>query len=430
MNPETWKRIRPFLEEAMDLDSEARRTFLEELSREQSESDLRMIQEILEKNEAAGDFLDPPSLLPSMIPSTVNPGQKIGAYRALRAIGHGGMADVYLAARADDEFEQRVAIKVARPDWGSKDTAARFEEERRILAALEHDSIARIFDGGTLENGKPYFVMEYIDGIPIDRYCDEHRYSIEERLRLFQKVCEAVQAAHRRLIVHRDLKPANILVRADGTPKLLDFGIAKLLSEDLAGQTTLTRTGLRPMTPEYASPEQISGDFTTTATDIYALGVLLYRLLTGQWPYAIERWSLIEISRAICDDEAILPSMRVLQAEVEGSNEVSFAERCRLESPARLARRLRGDLDQILVRALRKDPESRYGSAEELREDIERELASLPVKARKGGRLYRARKFIRRRSQSLAVAFLAVVLALTAGLQTWLFINLCGSGSV
>ncbi len=421
MNPETWQRIKPILEEAMALAPEERIPFLDRRAESESEATRHHIDQILELNDGAGSFLEPPSFIDPILPTPLAPGHQIAAYRILEPIGQGGMANVYLAVRADNQFKQRVAIKVARPGLESERRQERFEEERRILAALDHDYIARLYDGGSLADGSPYFIMEYVEGLPIDQFCDQHRYTIDQRLRLFQRVCEAVQAAHRSLIVHRDLKPANILIRADGIPKLLDFGIAKLISEELPNRAALTQTGQRPLTPQYASPEQIRGEITTTATDIYALGVLLYRLLAGSWPYEIERWDLVEVARSICEDEPILPSARVLQLAsrpIENSCAETFAEKFQAGSLGRLARRLDGDLDQIVARTLRKDPQHRYHSVEKLSEDIGRELSCLPVQARKGNRLYRAKKFTKRHYPVLVSTTILVLLLLAVGIQT------------
>ncbi|MCG8455039.1 MAG: protein kinase [Holophagales bacterium] len=319
------------------------------------------------------------------------------------------MADVFLAVRDDDEFHQKAAVKLARLRLDSEDELQRFRQERQILANLDHENIARLLDGGTTDEGRPFLVMEYVQGSPLDHYCDEIQASVEERLALIESVCSAVQVAHQNLIVHRDLKPANILVASSGQPKLLDFGIAKFLDPTRSPITVAaTRTGLNAMTPEYASPEQIRGEPLTTATDVYSLGVLLYMLLTGEWPYHVRNRSFAEISRAICDQEPLRPSQRILRS----------TEPCRIEgkglgSRRKLSHRLRGDLDSIVLCALHKDPKKRYGSAEQLAEDIRRELAGFPIRARKDTIGYRAFKFVRRHRIGSSVA--AVLLFLVVG---------------
>ncbi len=320
---------------------------------------------------------------------------EIGPYRIVRLLERGGMGSVYLAERAD--FEKQVALKVIRRGLDLDDLLVRrFHNERQILARLEHPHIARLHDGGTTEDLLPYFVMEYVEGEPIDRYCESHNLSVEEILELFRKVCSAVQFAHRNLIVHRDLKPGNILIGEDGEPKLLDFGIAKLLDQDLADRTVVTGTREGLMTPRYASPEQITGEAITTASDIYSLGVLLFELLTGVGPYRLETSRGDELARAVCDQPVERPSTAVRRRkEQSGSSE---------EKDRRLSRRLKGDLDQIVLKALRKRPEERYGSAQELEEDIRRHLVGLPVEASTGAWTYRAAKFVRRHWIGVAVA--------------------------
>ncbi len=355
-------------------------------------------------------------------PKTRQPGrtQRAGPYELLRQIGAGGMGAVYVAVRRDEEFRKQVAVKLLRRDMDTEDLVRRFRTERQILAAIDHPNIASLFDGGTTDDGRPYFAMEYIDGQRIDEYCDSQRLSVRERLVLFQSVCAAVQFAHQNLVVHRDIKPGNILVTADGVPKLLDFGIAKLMSPLMASATVdPTRTGLRMMTPEYASPEQILGEPITTASDIYTLGVLLYKLLTGHRPYRLEKGHAHEISRAICEEEPIRPSVAVTrEEEITTTGRTSkkitpeTVGKARSSNAEKLRRELSGDLDTIILTALRKEPQKRYASAEQLSEDIWRHLEGLPVKARRGSALYRASKFVRRHRVGVSmtvVSFLAVV---------------------
>jgi tetratricopeptide (TPR) repeat protein len=327
---------------------------------------------------------------------SVSPARRIGPYRVLREIGRGGMGSVYLAER-EDQFRRQVAVKVVRRGMDTDEILLRFRYERQILAALEHPNIARLYDGGVADDGLPYLVMEYVEGRPITGYCADERLGLDARLRLFRTVCQAVQFAHQNLVVHRDVKPSNILVTGDGTPKLLDFGIAKLLTPDPGDAAPHTRTGVRILTPEYAAPEQIRGGAITTATDVYALGVLLYELLTGSRPIALEGKGPYEAEQAVLEQEP----MRLSAAP---------------GVPARLRRRLRGDLDSIARRAVEKDPQRRYQSALELLEDVDRHLAGLPVRARRSTLGYRLRSYVRRHRAGLATA--AAFLALAAGFAT------------
>jgi serine/threonine protein kinase len=343
-------------------------------------------------------------------------GRQVGAYRIDRRIAAGGMGTVFEAHRTDDVFAKRVAVKVCTATLVGETIRDRFRRERRILARLEHPKIARILDGGTTDEGSPYFVMEYVDGLPLNRYLEERRLGLEERLRLFCEVCEAVAYAHRNLVVHRDLKPSNILVDAAGCVKLLDFGIAKLLAEGTeAAPAEATRTLLRALTPEYAAPEQVRGDPVTTATDVYALGVVLYELLTGQRPYRVTRSAPSEWEHAILEQEPLRPSARAAGRPGMGESEArDKADGLRLQ-PTQLRRRLRGDLDRIVLKALQKEPERRYASAEALAADIRRHLEGLPVSAHGDSLTYRGVKFLRRHRVGVAAAAL-VFLSLIAGL--------------
>lgn len=336
---------------------------------------------------------------------TPGPGARIGAYRVLREIGHGGMGTVYLAERQDHEFVRRVAVKVLRRGTTDPDLVRRFRSERQILAAIDHAHIAKLFDGGSTTDGLPFLVMEYVDGKPIDEYCDGQRLSIAERLRLFRNVCAAVQVAHQNLVIHRDIKPANILVTADGEPKLLDFGIAKLLGADVAvGAPGVTQDGAHPMTPEYASPEQARGQPVTTASDVYSLGVVLYELLTGRRPYVIPDCDLAEKIRVISAEAPIRPSTVVGRSgETRPSPATEIAAR-RGVSVARLRRALRGDLDNVILKALHKDPERRYALAQALSQDIERHLDRRPVTARPDSLAYRMTRFVQRHRTEVPIA--------------------------
>lgn len=331
-------------------------------------------------------------------------GERIGPYRLIRVLGQGGMGTVYLAERVDGEYESQVAIKVIRGGLSLGEARRRFLQERQILARLNHPAVARLFDGGTTVAGSPYLVMEYIDGLPIDVYCDHHRLSIRQRLELFAEICQAVDDAHGNLVVHRDLKPSNILVTEDGRPKLLDFGISKLLDS----HHSETAFGQRVLTPEYASPEQIRDQPITTAVDIYALGLLLHRLLTGTRPYPVKPTTSAEWFRTICEVEPERPSVAVRRlAKNEGDDVLEGIANARAVSPSHLLRRLAGDLDHIVTKALRKEPRERYRSVDRLAADIRRHLQGLPVEARRGGFRYRAVRFVRRHRTPVVAALVA-----------------------
>ncbi len=337
----------------------------------------------------------------------------------LRTLGVGGMGEVFLAERADAEFDQRVAIKVVFGGSLTHAVQSRLKMERQILAQLDHPNIAHLLDGGALPDGTPYIVMEYVDGIPIDAYCDSNRLDIVARLKLFQIVCAAVHYAHQNLIVHRDLKPSNILVTADGIPKLLDFGIAKLLDERQAGHHTLavTHADFRLMTPDHASPEQVRGQAITTSSDVYVLGVLLYKLLTGTSPFVIASTRLTDIERAICEKDPPLPSQAVgtdFSAETRGITEA------RNVSASRLRRILRGDLDNIIIMAMRKEPERRYSSSQQMASDIQRYLEGKPIIARRDTVSYRTAKFVRRHWLPVTAAVGAIALTLAFAATTYL----------
>jgi eukaryotic-like serine/threonine-protein kinase len=340
--------------------------------------------------------------------------QKVGNYRIIKEIGHGGMGVVYLAER-EDQFQQQVAIKLLKRGLDTEDILRRFRNERQILASLNHPNIAKLFDGGMTEDGLPYFVMEYIKGEPLADYCESHDLSIDDRLRLFRRVCAAVQHAHRNLVVHRDLKPSNILVDADGEVKLLDFGVAKLLNSDpLHGDPTMTQAAQRAMTPEYASPEQVRGQRITTAADVYSLGVVLYELLTGVKPYRLKDTSAEELSRAICESEPSKPSEAKSEPPALAGGSTSRSSHPPAHAGGSDLKALRGDLDNIVLMALRKDPERRYKSVEQFSEDIRRHLDALPIAARKDTFVYRTSKFLRRNKIAVASAVL-IAMAIIAG---------------
>ncbi|MEZ5290812.1 MAG: protein kinase [Vicinamibacterales bacterium] len=345
--------------------------------------------------------------------------ERVGAYRLVRELGQGGMGTVHLAVRDDDAFQKRVALKILKRGMDTEAIVRRFRTERQILAGLDHPNIARLFDGGTTADGRPYLVMEYVEGAPLVEYADARSLDVAARLELFVQVCAAVQHAHQNLVIHRDLKPANVLVTSDGVPKLLDFGIAKLLNPEMAGHTLApTAPGLQMMTPEYASPEQVRGDTVTTASDVYSLGVLLYEFLTGRQPYRLTSRAFSEIVRAVCEEEPERPSLAVTRPAAPKTDTGPARTGPRSTRPAdsqRWQRRLAGDLDNILLKALSKEPARRYASVDQFAEDLRRHLAGLPVLARQDTFGYRASKFVRRH-RGAVTAGAAVGLALVAGM--------------
>lgn len=415
MDRQRWKRIDQLLQSAFDLPENERERFLDHACAGDDEM-RREIVSLLNVEDRAGSFLNQSPIKRGTEEVSPATGVRIGAYRIVREIGRGGMGAVYLAERADQQFAQRVAIKLIKRGMDTEEIINRFRYERQILASLNHPNIARLFDGGATEDGLPYFVMEYIEGEPLPDYCDRRKLGVADRLKLFLQVCAAVQHAHNNLIIHRDLKPGNIIVTEEGgreAPKLLDFGIAKLLDSEQAGISTVT--GLRPMTPEYASPEQARGASVTTASDVYSLGVVLYELLTGRRPYRLSNLTPDELARVICEQEPEKPSSAIKRGAEENS-----AYDARQGPVEKLRRRLGGDLDNIVLMALRKEPERRYQSPAQLAEDIERHLNGKTVNARPSTFVYRSGKFIRRHKAGVA-AGVFVVAALLAGIvaTTW-----------
>ena len=392
-----WQRVKEVTADALTLAPDARAVFLDDAC--SGDADLRReVESLLAFAPAAQAFFSGgPALTGSGAEAVLDRASRtrpIGPYRITGVIARGGMGTVYRAVRDDDTFQKTVAVKLVAAA-GSPDTLARrFRLERQILGRLQHPNIATVLDGGTTDDGQPYLVMEYVEGRPITAYCDERQLATRPRLELFVGVCAAVQYAHQNLVVHRDLKPGNILVTADGTPKLLDFGIAKLLAAGVEPETAPTATLLPMMTPDYASPEQVKGEAVTTASDVYSLGVLLYELLAGRRPYVVRTDSLEEIVRAVCATEPPLPSSAT---QALGRSE------------------LRGDLDTIVMKALRKEPERRYASVEALGDDLRRYLDGRPVRARPDTMRYRATKFVRR-NRGLAAAAAVVAIALVGGL--------------
>ena len=399
---ETWQKIESLFLQAIDLPRENRPAFLQSAC-----ADPRVraeVESLLAKDEDGDDRISYALAQEAalLLRAPTLEGERMGVYRVLREIGRGGMGAVYLAVRDDDQYEKQVAIKIVKRGMDTSDVLRRFRHERQILAGLEHPYIAGLVDGGSTNDGRPFLVMELVEGQPIDRYCKERRLSIAERLQLFLKVCDAVSYAHRKLIVHRDLKPANILITGaesghPGSPKLLDFGLAKILdagSHDGAS----TSLALGPLTPEYASPEQFLGSALTTATDIYSLGVILHELLTGSRLHQWDGLPATEWQRIVCETDVAKPSSMVGALE-----------------NGKLRRHLHGDLDNIVLLAMRKEPERRYASVDELAADIRAYLVSRPVRARNDSVLYRTQKFVRRRRYPLLAAA-CVLLSLIGGL--------------
>jgi serine/threonine-protein kinase len=412
MRQSRWRRVKEVFHGALEREAGERPAFLDRACA--GDGMLRCeVESLLAAEDRPLPWLDGPvfEVAADMLardPAAPLAGRRLGPWKLLREIGSGGMGTVYLAERADRAFEQQVAVKLLKRGMDSDDILRRFRQERQILASLDHPNIARLLDGGVTADGASYFVMEHIEGVPIDDYCRRNRLPVEERLELFATVCAAVHSAHRSLVVHCDLKPSNILVTSAGAPKLLDFGIAKLLGSEhvpLLTATALTRPQM--LTPEYASPEHLRGERITTASDVYSLGVLLYALLTGRLPYRFASRAPGEIERVVCEDEPPKPSTAVAEDTDRGRERD-------------LRRRLAGDLDTIVLRAMDKDPVRRYGSVEQLAEDLRRHRDGRPVIARKDTWLYRAGKFVKRhRVGTLAAALVAISLLAGIVATSW-----------
>ncbi len=424
LDPKRWLRVEELFAGASELEAEVRVAYLDEACR--GDTELRDYVLDLLRADPSFDATVEKTIADTAVrvfaaddhDADEMRGEMIGPYQVERLLGSGGMGMVYLAKRADEQYDQQVAIKLGRHRLVDPDTVLRLRNERQILADLDHPNIARLFDGGTTDDGVPYLVMEYIDGIRVDTYCDVHRLDLRQRLEIFQTICSAVHYAHQNLVIHRDIKATNILVAADGTPKLLDFGIAKLI--DSAGDVTdgLTREGAVIMTPTNAAPEQLLGDAVTTATDVYALGLLLYRLLSGHPAFETGGLTPTEFARAVCQQDVVRPSLRVQQAQRsvarsivgEGSHELEALASDRRTSVSRLQRQLRGDLDTIILKTLRKEPERRYRSVIALADDIGLHLKSLPIVARSESWRYRAGKFVRRHYAAVTASVLGVAM--------------------
>jgi serine/threonine-protein kinase len=407
-----WRRVRELFDAALDREPDDRAAFLaaecgddEDLRREVAS----LLSADSEQGDPVAEAIDVAA--PARPGATLRLGRLVGPYRIVDVVGEGGMGTVYLAEREDGAFQKKVAVKVVRAGLDSARVVDRFVRERRILGRLAHRHIAQILDAGTTDDGLPYLVMEYVDGERIDRHCDVRQLGLRARVRLVQQVCDAVSHAHQQLVVHRDLKPANLLVTTDGAPKLLDFGIAKIL-EDTAAAGDDTATRLRPMTPRYASPEQILGEPVSTATDVHALGILLYELLTGRHPFSEDLDSPRALEQAILDREAT--SLSTALSRERGPSTAEVAARRGNLSIGALRRELRGDLDRIVLKALAKEPERRYRSALELAEDLGRYLSGHPVAASPATFGYRAAKFLRRNRLAVGVAALLLATVLTA----------------
>lgn len=418
MKTEQPEQVVEIISAALDLAPDQRAAFLDEACRD--DASLRAeVESLLGYQAQARSFIEAPAFqvaadLIAANDDELETGQLLGGYKILKVIGKGGMGEVYLAE--DSALNRKVALKLVKRGMNSVDVLRRFHYEERILANLNHTHIAKLFGSGMTPEGQPYFVMEYVDGLPIDKYCDAHKLSTIERLTIFRQVCSAVDYAHQHLVIHRDIKPANILVTNEGEPKLLDFGISKLLDPELpqSGEEHATVTLLGVMTPEYASPEQARGESVTTATDVYSLGVLLYQLLTGHRPYRLKSRRPEEIARVICEEEPERPSTAVTRSEERFATKDNPAttitpasvSETRQGQPAELRRKLSGDLDNIVLMALRKDSQRRYNSVAQFSADIKRHLDGLPVIARKDTFQYRAGKFARRHRLGVAAGVL------------------------
>lgn len=426
MDPSNWKQTKEALATAMELEGDSKRDFLSTLSDEICSD----VQRLLAADEHADSFINEPILVERGV-VTEEPkkdaaeGEVIDGYRLIRKIGSGGMGAVYLSDQTGEGFSQKVALKLIKRGMDTGAVLKRFLMERQILANLEHPNIARMLDGGSTTEGLPYFVMEYVDGEEIRDYCNTRKLGLVQRLDLFRKICDAVASAHQKLVVHRDLKPSNILVTKDGEPKLLDFGIAKLTSPDwIADSNEATITQFRIMTPEYASPEQLAGEATATSTDIYSLGVVLYELLTGERPHLTRGKTPKEIADSIMLSEPPKPSTVGFERSAKTSGQTEFKvsdataggvdQRTRSTPEVVEPRHLQGDLDNIILKAMRREPERRYQSVQEFSEDIRRYLDGLPVNATADSKLYRFNKYFKRHRVGVIGTAAAAFLLLTA----------------
>jgi eukaryotic-like serine/threonine-protein kinase len=415
-----WLKIKEVFNQTLDLPGNKRDIFLANYDF----SVQKEVRELLISHEEAEEFINEPAAVEFGLSQDLNIGQTIADYKIIAPIGVGGMGSVYLAERIG--FEQKVAIKLIKRGMDTRAVLKRFKLERQILSKLNHPNIAKLLDGGETPEGLPYFALEYIEGETIVKFCENHQFDVNERLELFQKVCDAVNYAHKNLIVHRDIKPSNIIVTSDGTPKLLDFGIAKLLDNGTDNTATIGRM----FTPEYASPEQINGLPITTATDVYSLGVVLYELLSGVRPFTSKSRNYGEIANLILTQEPVRPSSVVLShsrsQSVNGQTSENQGQKTKDEglttfrNPQSAVRNLQGDLDNIILKALRKEPESRYQSASDFSNDISRHLKGLPVTATADSKRYRFTKFVRRHKQGVAIsAFVSLLIFAISGIAIY-----------
>ncbi|HQZ83530.1 MAG TPA: protein kinase [Pyrinomonadaceae bacterium] len=441
MTEQDREKINEYVADALALDAGERDAFL--LRAEMTELQLAEARSLLSMADGAASMLDAPAIEFSKDFFFADErerlaGRAVGPFTIIREVGHGGMGAVYLASRKVGERQQRVALKLLKREMNSSVFRQRFEQERAILATLSHPNISSLVDFGSTDDGTPYFAMEYVDGHPIDVFCSQNSYGCDDRLALFQKVCSAVSSAHRGLVVHRDLKPSNILVTSDGTPKLLDFGISKILSDSGEQDQTATVTRLGAMTPSYASPEQLNGESVTTATDIYSLGVILFELLSGHRPFEDKEKDLNRILRAVAEDEPPPPSSKADSGEIAEKRVPISSSRDRADEARTLAnplradtgredlrektprsalrpQEIRGDLDRIVLKSLQKEPERRYLSVDAFSDDIGRFREGRPVTARSATLLYRSGKFLRR-NRAMALVGALLVIAVAAGI--------------
>jgi len=418
VTPERYSQVKSLFQLVLEQPPAQRPAFLERACGADRQL-YNQVRELLQSDSTSDSFLEKPAITPisKVLADAVADAQEampsqIGPYAVHRLLGSGGMGAVYLASRADRTYNKQVAVKVIHKGMESDRILQRFRRERQIVASLDHPNIARLLDGGATDDGRPYIVMEYVEGMAIDAWCDQKRLNTEHRLRLFLQVCDAIHYAHQNLIIHRDIKPGNILVRPDNTVKLLDFGIAKLMNPDISNAVTdKTATSMRLMTPQYASPEQVKGDPVTTASDVYLLGIVLYELLTGHRPYQVKEDATLEAVRAFAQGEPQRPSEAIFRiAErltMDGRNQITknalIVSSHRDGTPALLLKRLQGDLDAILLKALKRNPAERYQSTAQLADDIRNHLTQLPVSALPDNPAYRARLFLRR-NLSVAMA--------------------------
>jgi len=418
MSPNQYQKVKEVFQAAID-ETPSRRA---EVLNRCCNGDIEVreaVEKMLSSHDEDNDFIETPAyaVAAELLLENQNPtieGKRIGNYKILREIGHGGMGIVYLAVRDDDVYQKQVAIKLVRYGFDTEELLKRFRNERQILARLDHPNIAKLLDGGTTKDGLPYYVMDYVEGLPLIDYCDKNNLTINERLKLFRKVCSAVSFAHQNLVVHRDLKPSNILVTEDGTPKLLDFGIAKVFQSE--EQTEMTVTNLQVMTPEYASPEQIRCEAVTTSSDVYSLGVILYQLLTGTRPYQFHSRLPQDIAKAICEQEPA--RFRISDCGLRNEKRKMFWKwlfnpKSEIRNPKSKSPQSK-DLESIVLTALRKEPERRYVTVNQFSEDIRRYLEGLPVSARADTLIYRTSKFINRNKIGVVVA-ISIMLLLFAG---------------